>query len=240
MHEAGGTAGGRPAAQGARPPARRRADACRQDGRRARRRRAGDRRPGGRPPARPSRSRPPAALAILRGNLAPEGAVIKLAGHEKRTPPGPGARIRGRGGRDARRHARRDRGGRRDRHPQRGPRRWTRHARDARGDRARGRRRARRERRADDRRALLRRDPRLHHRPRRARGRPRRPDRRGPRGRHGHDRRRRRALDLDVSDDEIAERVAAYESPPNPRSGTGVLAKYAKLVSSAAEGAITR
>jgi len=36
----------------------------------------------------------------------------------------------------------------------------------------------------------------------------------------------------------IAERVAAYEPPPCP-DRTGVLAKYAKLVGSAAQGAVT-
>jgi dihydroxy-acid dehydratase len=50
----------------------------------------------------------------------------------------------------------------------------------------------------------------------------------------------RRVLEVDLPDEEIAERVAAYEAPDNGESGTGVLAKYAKLVSSAAEGAITR
>jgi dihydroxy-acid dehydratase len=49
-----------------------------------------------------------------------------------------------------------------------------------------------------------------------------------------------RRLDVDLADEEIAERVAAYEAPDNGESGTGVLAKYAKLVSSAAEGAVTR
>src|ERR687897_592890 len=49
-----------------------------------------------------------------------------------------------------------------------------------------------------------------------------------------------RRLDVDLSEEEIAERVAAYEAPDNGESGTGVLAKYAKLVSSAAEGAVTR
>ncbi len=48
-----------------------------------------------------------------------------------------------------------------------------------------------------------------------------------------------RRMDVDLSDEEIAARVAAYEGPRAP-TGTGVLAKYAKLVSSAAEGAITR
>ncbi len=50
----------------------------------------------------------------------------------------------------------------------------------------------------------------------------------------------RRVLEVDLPDEEIAARVAAYEAPDNGESGTGVLAKYAKLVSSAAEGAITR
>ena len=47
-----------------------------------------------------------------------------------------------------------------------------------------------------------------------------------------------RRLDVALSDDEIAERVAAYEVPVSPDS-TGVLAKYARLVSSAADGAVT-
>ena len=47
-----------------------------------------------------------------------------------------------------------------------------------------------------------------------------------------------RRLDVDLSDEEIAARVAAYAPPPNP-DRTGVLAKYAALVGSAAEGAVT-
>ena len=47
-----------------------------------------------------------------------------------------------------------------------------------------------------------------------------------------------RKLEVDLSDDEIAERVAAYESP-EPLFTSGVMAKYAASVSSAAEGAIT-
>jgi dihydroxy-acid dehydratase len=45
-------------------------------------------------------------------------------------------------------------------------------------------------------------------------------------------------LRVDLSDDEIAERLRAW-SPPPPRYTTGVLAKYAALVSSASEGAVT-
>src|SRR5690606_13033072 len=48
-----------------------------------------------------------------------------------------------------------------------------------------------------------------------------------------------RRLQVDVSDQEIAARLATY-APPPPRYATGVLAKYAYLVSSASEGAITR
>ncbi len=48
-----------------------------------------------------------------------------------------------------------------------------------------------------------------------------------------------RRMDVELSDDEIAQRVQAYESPP-PAYANGVLAKYARLVSSASEGAVTR
>jgi dihydroxy-acid dehydratase len=47
-----------------------------------------------------------------------------------------------------------------------------------------------------------------------------------------------RRIDVDLSDEEIARRVQAYEPPRY--EGNGVLAKYAKLVSSASEGAVTR
>jgi dihydroxy-acid dehydratase len=45
-------------------------------------------------------------------------------------------------------------------------------------------------------------------------------------------------LDVELDDEEIARRVEAYTPAPNP-DATGVLRKYAALVSSAAEGAIT-
>ena len=48
-----------------------------------------------------------------------------------------------------------------------------------------------------------------------------------------------RRLDVDLPDDEIAARVAAYEQPPATVTN-GVFGKYAKLVSSASEGAVTR
>jgi dihydroxy-acid dehydratase len=47
-----------------------------------------------------------------------------------------------------------------------------------------------------------------------------------------------RRLDVDLSDEEIARRVEAYE-PPKPRYERGVMAKYAASVSSASEGAVT-
>jgi dihydroxy-acid dehydratase len=48
-----------------------------------------------------------------------------------------------------------------------------------------------------------------------------------------------RRLDVDLSDDEIAARVAAYRAPANGVE-PGVLTKYARLVSGASEGAVTR
>jgi dihydroxy-acid dehydratase len=47
-----------------------------------------------------------------------------------------------------------------------------------------------------------------------------------------------RRLDVDLSDEEIAKRVEAYQ-PPEPRYKRGVMAKYAAAVSSASEGAVT-
>ncbi len=47
-----------------------------------------------------------------------------------------------------------------------------------------------------------------------------------------------RRLDVDLSDEEIARRVEAYE-PPEPRYKRGVMAKYAASVSSASQGAVT-
>jgi dihydroxy-acid dehydratase len=48
-----------------------------------------------------------------------------------------------------------------------------------------------------------------------------------------------RRLDVELSNDEIASRVSDYEPPP-PAYTSGVMAKYARSVSSASEGAITR
>ena len=129
------------------------------------------RRAGGRCAPLDEPLKPRGGFAILRGNLAPEGCVVKLAGHERAAPSRAGARVRRRGGRVRRGAARRDQGRRRRRDPLRGPARRSRHARDARaspprssaqglGDDGRARHR----------RPLQRRDARLHGRPRRARG----------------------------------------------------------------------
>jgi dihydroxy-acid dehydratase len=47
-----------------------------------------------------------------------------------------------------------------------------------------------------------------------------------------------RRLDVSLSDEEIADRIEAYE-PPEPHYKSGVMAKYAASVSSASEGAVT-
>jgi dihydroxy-acid dehydratase len=48
-----------------------------------------------------------------------------------------------------------------------------------------------------------------------------------------------RTLTVELSDDEIASRLRDW-SPPPPRYTSGVFAKYAALVGSASEGAVTR
>ena len=48
-----------------------------------------------------------------------------------------------------------------------------------------------------------------------------------------------RTLSVELSDDELAARLARWRPPP-PRYESGVFAKYAALVSSASEGAVTR
>ncbi len=48
-----------------------------------------------------------------------------------------------------------------------------------------------------------------------------------------------RRLDIEISEDELRSRLAKW-TPPEPHYKTGAFAKYAKLVSSASEGAVTR
>ncbi len=48
-----------------------------------------------------------------------------------------------------------------------------------------------------------------------------------------------RLLEVEISDDVLRQRMAQWKAP-QPRYPTGVFAKYAALVSSASQGAITR
>jgi len=119
-------------------------------------------------------------FAILRGNLAPEGCVVKLAGHERTFHRGP-ARIFDS---ESRQGGRRRRG----RDPLRRAGGWPRNARDACGHRRHRRRGAGRLGRADHRRALLWRHAWIHGRPRLSRSRTPWPDRRLARGRRDRSR----------------------------------------------------
>ena len=178
-------------------------------------------------------------LAILQRQSRAGGLRGQAQRARARPRRGARARVRERGGGDGGRLGRPDRGRRRRRHPQRGPRRRPRDARDARGHRRARGPGARRRRRAHHRRPLLRRHPRLHGRPRRARGRPRRADHGRPRWRHDHDRRRLappRRRPPRRRDRRPRRRLRA----PPATVTNGVFGKYAKLVSSASEGAVTR
>ena len=196
---------------------------------------------GGRPAARPTRSRPTGGLVILRGNLAPEGCVVKVAGHERAAASRPGARLRPRGGRHGGRHARRrSRPGDvvviRYEGPRGGP-----GMREMLGRHRRARRRrARRERRAPHRRPLQRRDARPHGGPRRARGRVGGPDRARSRRATRSSSTSTTAASTSRSRRRCSRAARRAGAPPAPRYTSGVFAKYAALVSSAAEGAITR
>src|SRR5690606_15723467 len=48
----------------------------------------------------------------------------------------------------------------------------------------------------------------------------------------------KKRIDLEVEPEEVARRLAEW-SPPAPRYAYGVMAKYARLVGSASEGAVT-
>ena len=239
LHAAGGVAVMTRELTKARP---RRTDARNVDGRTPRRDRGaadGDPRPGGILPIDRPLS-PTGGLAILRGNLAPEGSVVKLAGHERRLHTGPArvfdreedafAAVKSRSIVRATSCVIRNEG------PAGGPgMREMLHVTAALVGRGAGRGG-----RPDHRRPLLRRDARLHGRPRRPRGVPGRPDR-GPARTATRSTLdvEARELRVELSDDEIAARLADW-SPPPPRYTRGVLAKYASLVSSASEGAVTR
>ena len=198
------------------------------------------RRPARRSCARSTiRSSRQGGLAILRGNLAPEGAVVKLAGTERTRPDRPGARLRVRGGLLRRGQGRSEiKPGDvvviRNEGPAGGP----------------GMREMLQVTAAivgeglGESVALLT-DGRFsgatrglmigHVAPEAAKGGPIAAVREGDEITIDIDARR---LDVDLSDEEIAKRVAAYE-PPEPPFGRGVMAKYAATVSSASQGAIT-
>ena len=135
---------------------------------------------------------PTGGVVGLRGNLAPEGAIVKVAGPGEAAAQWPGARVRLRGRRVRRRRTARLRGRRRARHPLRGAARRTGNARDA-GDHGGALRPGLGQQGGTDhRRPVLRRHARLLHRPRRTRGGDRRADRPVAGRRHHLDRRGRR------------------------------------------------
>ena len=211
---------------------------------------ADDRRARRAAPARPrarrscarstTRSSRPAASRSCAATSPRRAASSSSPGHERRHHSGPARVFEGEEAAMAPSPTGQIDAGRRRRHPQRGPRRRPRHARDA--------RRHRRDRRRGPRRATSRCSPTgaspapptaswsATSRPRPSRGGPIAAVRDGDTITIDVDGRR---LDVDLSDDEIAERVAAYDAARHRESRTGVLAKYAKLVSSASEGAVT-
>ena len=142
-----------------------------------------------------TRCRPTGGVVVLKGNLAPQGAIVKVAGMQGLHAEIPRARalLRPRGGllRGGRGAA--VQGRRRARHPLRRAARRAGHARDAGDDGGAVRGRAAGDNgRAHHRRALLGRHARLLRRPCRARGGGRRADRPAARRRHDRHRRRRR------------------------------------------------
>ena len=130
-------------------------------------------------------------LRVIYGNLSPDGAIVKLAGHERLVHRGPARVFDSEEACFAAVKARSDPAGRRRRDPLRRPRRRPRHAGDAPRDRGDRRRRAVRLGCPRHRWALLGGDARIHGRPRHSRGIPWRAARRARGGGHGRTRRRR-------------------------------------------------
>jgi dihydroxy-acid dehydratase len=182
--------------------------------------------------------KPTGGLAILRGNLAPEGCVVKLAGHERRLHTGPARVFDGEeAAMDAATHGGISEGDVvviRNEGPVGGP-----GMREMLGVTA-----AINGAGLGDSVALLT-DGRFsgathgfmagHVAPEAARGGPIAAAQDGDEITIDVDGRR---IDIALDDDEIARRIAAYQAPDNG-DRTGVLAKYAALVSSASEGAVT-
>ena len=184
--------------------------------------------------------KPTGGLVILRGNLAPDGCVIKVAGHERTQPHRHRARLRPRAGRLRRRRTRQDQSQRRARHPLRRPARRPRHARDAR----RHRRHQRHSGAVSETVALLT-DGRFsgatrglmagHVAPEAQLGGPIAAVREGDTITFDIPNRK---LTLNISDEEMKSRLKNFKAP-EPRFKRGVFAKYANTVSSASEGAVT-
>ena len=185
-------------------------------------------------PADPHDRRPhhPQGVAGARGRGREDRRLRRLGLHRHR----PGLRRRAR--RDGRPRGRPDHRRRRRGDPLRGPQGRPGHARDARDHRRDQGRRARQGRPADHRRPLLRRHHGPLRRPHRARGRRRRPDRVRARRRPDHPRRAQPARSRSRWGEDWESRKDGWEPLP-PKYTTGVLAKYRKLVSSAADGAVT-
>ena len=202
-----------------------------------------DARPAGRRRRRHPRARPadprdrrpddPQGLAGPRGR----GREVAPASTSRSSPAPPGSSTasaprwtRSSDGRDRRRRRRGD--------PLRGPQGRPGHARDARHHRRDQGRRPRQGRPADHRRPLLRRHDRPVRRPHRPRGGRRRPDRVRPRRRPDHPRRGQPPLDVDDRRGRAREPRKDGWEPLPPKYTRGVLGKYAKVVQSAAHGAV--
>ena len=174
-------------------------------------------------------------IAVLRGTMAPKGAVVKVAGIDFDRFEGPARVFEGEDGAMEAILAGKHPAGRRRRDPLRRARRAARNARDARRHRSDEGCRSRRRLRARHRWTVLRRHPRVLRRPRRPRSGRRRPIafvRDGDRiviDTIAH------TIDLDVAADELARRKAEWKLP-EPRYTSGVLAKYARLAGRRARG----
>ena len=175
----------------------------------------------------------------LRGNLAPEGAIVKVAGMADLKFSGP-ARCFRRGGSVLRgRQEKEVQGRRRARDPLRRAQRWPRDARDAGDHRGPLRTGHGREGRAHHRRALLRRDPRLLHRTCRIRKPPS-----AARSRMLRDGdiitidAEKGTLDVKLTKAELDARGKTWK-PRKPDFTSGYLWKYAQQVGPARDGAVT-
>ena len=182
---------------------------------------------------------PTGGLVILKGNLAPEGAVMKVAGTKHLKHEGPAARVfDDERSRLRRGYQRSDRGRRRGRPALRGAEGGSRDAGDARRHRRDYWSGAGRQRDAHDRRALLRCYSRSDDRPRGARGGRGGSHRPGAGWRCDHPRRGSPRAEKWRCQTPSWRPVGGVEGAA-ARYDFGVMAKYARLVSSAARGAVT-